>query len=498
MSYDTHGYDLVLEANEKTLNSMASSAFHSSYFTSFKGTARFRSFNVPYTISLSEPPYVELRKGKAGLRLALHITSGILTADTVAYFDILVGPGIKVRNISIEDAKFWGRSSGPIAIAILNVIINALPLQKLLHLDSLDADMSLSVLVPASMLAGSPKFNISAPYLASFNGSLAAALCLNECSLGIKTDLESFTGENDLSASISEVALNDMLKDIWPNLVSPIVEEGKIESDSNDFISWLKQVSGIRRPFWGGSRAKVDYHAEIRPAMPKMRRTDNVEIYDADMNLKIHAVASMPKPFSSKDMTIYDLDTDAKAVVNNAIVKIYAENDKLFAKVSKIAFSIDAPGSFPNLILKVARSRLEEKILNMDPVDITAIFERKLSADLPFQPEFLVKGTSVSSGILTIRSDISFDKLFPTSYPFIADVSSGVVHRATCPGVAAVRGADRLGYASLGDAFGDGYKGSRDCLKRYQSYGSVAVPDINVGRTDETLENIETESLQME
>ena len=169
----------------------------------------------------------------------MHITSGILTADTVAYFDILVGPGIKVRNISIEDAKFWGRSSGPIAIAILNVIINALPLQKLLHLDSLDADMSLSVLVPASMLAGSPKFNISAPYLASFNGSLAAALCLNECSLGIKTDLESFTGENDLSASISEVALNDMLKDIWPNLVSPIVEEGKIESDSNDFISWL-------------------------------------------------------------------------------------------------------------------------------------------------------------------------------------------------------------------------------------------------------------------
>lgn len=499
MGYDTHGYDLVLEANEKTINSAASSAFHSSYFTSFKGSARFRSFTVPYSISLSEPPHIELRNGKADLRLALHITSGILTADTVAYFNILIGPGIKVRNISIEDAKFWGRTSGPIAIAILNIIVNALPLQKLLHIDSLDANMSLSVLVPASMLSGSPTFNVSAHYISSFNGGLVAALCLNECPLGVKTDLESFAGENDFAVSISEAALNDLVIDIWPNLAAPIVEEGKVESDSNDFISWLKQVSGIRRPFWGGSKANVEYRAEIRPDMPKVRITNAVEIYDADMALKIDAVARMPKPFSSKNMTVYEMNTDAKALVDRAIVKIYADKGRLLARVTDIEFSIDAPKSLPNLILKTAKNRLEDKIISLPPADITELFEKKISAGLPFQPDLTVKNASMSPGVLTIRADISFDRLSPTSYPFIADVSSGVVHRANCPGVAAISGADRLGYASLGDALNDGYKGSRDCLKRYQSYGSVAMPDINVGKSDETsLEKVETESLQIE
>lgn len=498
MGYDTHGYDLVLEANEKTLNSAASSAFHSSYFTSFKGSARFRSFTVPYTISLSEPPYIEFRNGKADLRLALHIASGILTADTVAYFNILIGPGIKVRNISIEDAKFWGRTSGPIAIAVLNIIVNALPLQKLLHLDSLDADMSLSVLVPASMLSGSPTFNISAPYLSAFNGSLTAALCLNDCPLESKTDLESFAGENDFAASISETALNDLLKDIWPNLVAPLVEEGRVESDSNDFISWLKQVSGIRRPFWGGSKANVEYRAEIRPDMPKVRITDAVEIYDADMALKIGAVAKMPRPFSSKNLTVYEMNTDAKALVDRAIVKIYADKGRLLARITDVEFSIDAPKSLPNLILKTAKNRLEDKIVSLPPTDITELLENRVSANLPFQPDLVVKSVSVSPGILTIRADISFDKFSVTSYPFIADVSSGVVHRASCPGVAAISGVDRLGYASLSDAFHDGYKGSRDCLKRYQSYGSVSMPDINIGRSNETLEKLETESLQME
>lgn len=498
MSYDTHGYDLVLEANEKTLNSAASSAFHSSYFTSFKGSARFRNFTVPYTISLSEPPFIKLRNGKADLRLALHITSGIFTADTVAYFNILVGPGIKVRNISIEDAKFWGRTSGPIAVAVLNVIVNALPLQKLLHLDSPDADMSLSVLVPASMLSGAPTFNVSAPYLSAFNGSLAAALCLNDCPLEAKTDLESFAGENDFAVSVSETALNDLLKDIWPNLAAPLVEEGKVESDSNDFISWLKQVSGIRRPFWGGSKANVEYRAEIRPDMPKVRITDAVEIYDADMALKIDAVAKMPRPFSSKNLTVYEMNTDAKALVDRAIVKIYADKGRLLARITNVEFSIDAPKSLPNLILKTAKNRLEDKIVSLPPTDITELLEQRVSANLPFQPDLVIDNVSVSPGILTIRADVSFDKLSVTSFPFIVDASSGVIHRATCPGVAAVSGADRLGYASLSDALLDGYKGSRDCLKRYQSYGSVSMPDINIGRSDETLENAETESLQME
>ena len=271
-----------------------------------------------------------------------------------------------------------------------------------------------------------------------------------------------------------------------------------MESDSNDFISWLKQVSGIRRPFWGGSKANVEYRAEIRPDMPKVRITDAVEIYDADMALKIDAVAKMPRPFSSKNLTVYEMNTDAKALVDRAIVKIYADKGRLLARITNVEFSIDAPKSLPNLILKTAKNRLEDKIVSLPPTDITELLEQRVSANLPFQPDLVIDNVSVSPGILTIRADVSFDKLSVTSFPFIVDASSGVIHRATCPGVAAISGADRLGYASLSDALLDGYKGSRDCLKRYQSYGSVSMPDINIGRSDETLENAETESLQME
>lgn len=486
MSYNTHGYDIVLEISEKTLNSAASSAFHSSYFTSFKGNATFRSFTIPYVISLSEPPHLQLRRGAAEVRLALHVTSGRISADAVAYCNVLIGPGLKVRNVSLESARFGGYNSGTLGVALLNLILHALPLQKLLHVESVDTDMPLSRLVPASMLAGSPTLNISAQHLAAFQGSLVAALCLNSCPAEAKTEIESFAGEHDFAVSISETALNDLLVDIWPNLTAPLVEEGVIESDSSDFVKWLKQVSGIRRPFWGGSRAKVDYRAEIRPALPKVRINDHLEISDADLALKIKAHAQVPRPFSSKELSVYKMATDAKAIVEKAVIDIYASNGRLFAKVKAVEFSIDAPQHLPDLILKTAKNRLEDKILNLPPTDLTELFEKKLAIDTPIKPEFLIKNAAVADGVLTIRSEVNFTKL-TTSSPFIADAATGVVHIASCPGVAAVGGAERIGYASLSDALSAGYQGARDCLKRYQHQEAVLVPDVNVGKIEAPL-----------
>lgn len=106
------------------------------------------------------------------------------------------------------------------------------------------------------MLAGSPTLNISAQHLAAFQGSLVAALCLNSCPAEAKTEIESFAGEHDFAVSTSETALNDLLVDIWPNLTAPLVEEGVIESDSSDFVKWLKQVSGILPAFLGRQSCK--------------------------------------------------------------------------------------------------------------------------------------------------------------------------------------------------------------------------------------------------
>lgn len=466
---DVHGYDLVIEVDEETINSLASAAFHSSFFTSFKGNAVIRGVDFPYTVLISEPPYVELYDREITVRLAMHITSGSIRIDVVAYADIAIGPGISIKSIQTESIKFWGHSPGIIGKKVINTILNSLPLHKLLRLEDLETDIPLDSVIPSSMIYGSPTFNISAASLASFKGSIVIALCLNGCSLEKKTPLASFADGRNVAIAVSELALKDILEDIWPNLSGPIVEKGTIDSVSGEYLSWLKEVSRIKRPFWGGSKAEINYTAEIVSEIPKIRIADELEMYDTDMSMNIQATALIPKPFTSKKIPIYSLETDAKASVDRALVDVYPENGRLLAKITDMEFNINAPKSIPNLILKVARNRLESKILTLPPIDLTEIMENKIDHNIPFTPKLYVHSTSVLDSSFAVYADIDFDNVTATSFPYVADISNNVVHTASCANVNCIKGINRRCYASLSDAFKDGFKGASDCLRRYCS-----------------------------
>jgi len=65
-----------------------------------------------------------------------------------------------------------------------------------------------------------------------------------------------------------------------------------------------------------------------------------------------------------------------------------------------------------------------------------------------------------------LRKRLSKEKTAPAAIGYVANRSSGIVHRADCPSVARMKPANRVEFSRLADAVAEGYRRCKNCMPR--------------------------------
>jgi len=382
--------------------------------------------------------------------------------------------------------------------------------------------LGLRLLVPPMMIPSMdedgrecdvPAAQIAAGHLELVNsGCMAAAISFQEETAGDPRGIKDFTGGHDLAVGLSEASIRRILDHSWPAMPRMYRESGRAEvEDVRELVGLLRGAFdlpsrlarlGLGRRSVRADRGWVDYSLYVVPEKPDVRLSSNGVIEVSNTSMDVHAVASVRASLvateysgivhrsadavdvEERTVELYNFDQLLHVDLIRAEMRLYAERGRLMVRAVDVDFEMERLGRSsgpPQFLLDMLTNRIERMIESgMPPMDLTGMLEKKLAGRDPLRSDLIVRSVSSEEDELIIAADVLFRDVPDGPMPvpaYIVDARGGRAHLASCPHLARVREADKIGYATLAGALAR-CPGAEDCLAAYApESGATLAPD---------------------